>query len=240
MQIVKDILEKNNQAFHGKERQNICEGHRIVNQQGKEVEELNIEGIVNYNVFITFLNLSNNKLLMLPKALFTELQHLRRINLSNNLLLEIPNTIQHCKRLQYLAIDDNNMKNIPTNLKDCKELRFLDISRNVFEEIPQSVTEIEGLETFCASHMFIEKLPSSIARLVRLQHLHIQGNCFSNLPESMSHLQNLSTLLVDGVPWSRGYVGTQIFSKDHFKEYILENGISRWLDAHGEVCNLTK
>ncbi|KAK6010128.1 leucine Rich repeat-containing domain protein [Ostertagia ostertagi] len=187
----------------------------------------NIENIPN-QVFsnlidLLFLDLSNNKLDMLPPQirrltmvqelkLMTSLRVLHMRN-TNRTLENIPPSLDDLENLRDIDFAENNLPAIPEALFKLKNLRKLDVSGNKFfflnvrvvienltvlkiEKITIPEGSWEMLETLNISGNGMTSLPDGLVRLTKLQRLYASDNhlTFEGIPSGIGKLVQLIVL----------------------------------------------
>lgn len=121
---------------------------------------------------LTFLDLSGNKIKILPASL-GNLTNLRVMNLQGNEVNEFPNTFTKLAKLETLNVYDNPLNNLPTDLSNLVNLKSLGIAEeNIlsFSEFGINLINLQELTIF----------PSFRARMFK--HLREPKN-FNNFPK---------------------------------------------------------
>ncbi|TFK91615.1 adenylate cyclase-like protein [Polyporus arcularius HHB13444] len=167
---------------------------------------------------IVSLNLSRNPMLEIPLDFIQSCTTLRELRLSHMALKKVPQSVRHCRTLQWLdlscnrigdledagldripqlrhlKLQNNRMENLPIYFAHLRELRDLNISNNKFKRIVPVVCEITSLVDLDASFNSIQELPEELGQLTDLDTLTIVGNEVSKIPEQCSNLRNLRVL----------------------------------------------
>lgn len=156
------------------------------------LEDLNL-GMVN-------LGFRMNLLTSLP-ASFSNLTHLKRLDLSSNQLNILPSGIENLTNLEYLDLKQNQLPDFPVSLTKCKSLRYLNLNGNNLISIPESVGDLTALEELRLDNNFfnrfdkkIKLIPESIGKLTKLKVLTLRDNVIEHLPSSIGGLINLELL----------------------------------------------
>ncbi|KAK3812294.1 MAG: hypothetical protein J3Q66DRAFT_286259 [Benniella sp.] len=87
------------------------------------------------------LDLSHNKLCLLPADIGHPNSHLRQLIASDNKLEAIPRSIGLCRELRSLNLGRNQLTSLPTEIADLKQLDTLDLSENLLCVIPGDVAD---------------------------------------------------------------------------------------------------
>ncbi|KAL4228149.1 hypothetical protein ACF0H5_013582 [Mactra antiquata] len=181
--------------------------------------------------FITFVDLSSNRLTTIPEEFFIVLKNLTDLKMSGNFIYEIPGTIGLCKKLRSILIIDNNLSDLPAELSTLENLQALEIGNNRFSKVPDVVTKMKNLNKLNIQHMLLAELPEDIGNLVNLKILHASGNCFTSLPESIGKLSELTELQLSGIQWVKLSGNQENVSYQQFYYQILKKRIERWIRA---------
>ncbi|KAI9061730.1 adenylate cyclase-like protein [Trametes sanguinea] len=167
---------------------------------------------------IVSLNLSRNPMLEIPLDFIQACTGLRELRLSHMALKKVPQSVRHCRTLQWLdlscnriadlddagleqipqlrhlKLQNNRMEKLPFYFPHLRELRDLNISNNKFKYIPAVVCELRSLVDLDASFNMLQELPDELGQLTQLDHLTIVGNQVSKIPERCASLHNLRVL----------------------------------------------
>jgi len=99
--------------------------------------DLSLTGIVNIPVIsivavprVTFIDLSCNKIEVIPAAFCQRLTNLISLDLSKNQLVELPSNIGLLSKLKKLDLYQNNLKMLPVGMAKMSQLRWLDVKGN--------------------------------------------------------------------------------------------------------------
>lgn len=96
------------------------------------------------------LNAAHNKLIYIPSEL-GRLCNLRELDLNNNMVLGLPRALfedQAIFSLRKLDISYNQISDIPFSIGNVKGLRSLKVSGNKLKYIPSECKELRTLDTF--------------------------------------------------------------------------------------------
>ncbi|KAI0355695.1 L domain-like protein [Trametes cingulata] len=167
---------------------------------------------------IVYLNLSRNPMLEIPLDFIQACTTLRELRLSHMALKKVPQSVRHCRTLQWLdlscnriadlddaglqqipqlrhlKLQNNRMERLPYYFPHLRELQDLNISNNKFKHLPAVVCELRALVDLDASFNSIAELPDELGQLTELEHLIIVGNQVSRIPEQCANLRNLRVL----------------------------------------------
>lgn len=121
------------------------------------------------------LNLFNNKMVNVPKAL-AKYKVLSNLDFSSNKLTELDNTICSLTYLKELNMAKNQITLISENIGALTELQHLFLHHNQISEIPKTIGNLEKLESLDLSHNNIHSLPQEFSALKNLKTLILVGN----------------------------------------------------------------
>jgi Leucine-rich repeat (LRR) protein len=146
------------------------------------------------------LDLSSNQLGLLPIGI-EKLEKLEYIDLRQNQLRDFPSSLTKCKSLRYLNLNGNNLISIPEDIGGLAELEELRLDNNFFNRfdkkiktVPESIGKLTKLKVLTLRDNVIESIPSSIGNLHKIVFLDLRDNLLSSLPESICSLHNLRYL----------------------------------------------
>ncbi|KAH3760136.1 leucinerich repeat kinase [Pelomyxa schiedti] len=121
---------------------------------------------------LTKLNLSHNKISLIPSEFFENVRTLQVLDLSWNRITCIPETVSALVNLIEFNMEHNELESLPVSLGDCVQMVF-----------------------FCGYNK-IASLPHSLAHHARLSKLHYQPNPLQNMPpQSISAPHELAQFL---------------------------------------------
>jgi len=144
--------------------------------------------------FLRTLDLSKNKLKILPKSV-GQFKELKILNVSNNSLETVPAEINNLSKIETLQVNCNLLMSLPplNNLTFLKRASFGD---NKLSEFPEFVCELKHLETLDLSKNNITKLPDQIKQS-RLVEINLNQNQIRKLPVSLAECSRLKTLRIE-------------------------------------------
>ncbi|XP_018357550.1 PREDICTED: leucine-rich repeat-containing protein 57-like [Trachymyrmex cornetzi] len=128
---------------------------------------------------LTDVNISNNKIDVLPKKLGA-FHCLRRLNLSHNCLSRYSGWVwlkeARIKRtLHFLDISNNSLLEISEYIWSLNALVELKMSHNLLGRLPQGIEKVRNLSILDLSHNMLMYLPAGLTYL-RLQTINISNN----------------------------------------------------------------
>lgn len=97
--------------------------------------------------YLSVLNLSHNKIAILPKAM-ANLVNLKELYLKKNLISEIPNWLLCLSKLQRFDLSENNLTVLGYALSQMPSLRSLDVSSNQLTALPPALGLLSELSEF--------------------------------------------------------------------------------------------
>lgn len=144
--------------------------------------------------FLRTLDLSKNKLKILPKSI-GQFKELKILNASNNLLENLPEEINNLSKIETLQVNCNLLKSLPplSNLTFLKRASFGD---NQLSTFPEVLCELKHLEALDLSKNNLTKLPDLIKQS-RLVELNLNQNQIRTLPKGLAECCRLKTLRIE-------------------------------------------
>lgn len=144
--------------------------------------------------FLRTLDLSKNKLKILPKSI-GQFKELKILNVSNNSLENLPEEINNLSKIETLQVNCNLLKSLPplSNLMFLKRASFGD---NQLSTFPEVLCELKHLEALDLSKNNITKLPDLIKQS-RLVELNLNQNQIRTLPSGLAECPRLKTLRIE-------------------------------------------
>mmetsp|Transcript_1873 Transcript_1873/g.4752 ORF Transcript_1873/g.4752 Transcript_1873/m.4752 type:complete len:1000 (-) Transcript_1873:43-3042(-) len=128
------------------------------------------------------LNLSQNRIVLLPEDFVSGCKKLRLLDLSNNYLSHLPVSIcENGESLEILMLNTNTLADLPKQMYLLRKLRKLFVSSNNLGRFPDRLGECSQLEKLRAAKNKIREWPDSFvnlwsARGGRLEELLLEGN----------------------------------------------------------------
>mmetsp|Transcript_103814 Transcript_103814/g.180315 ORF Transcript_103814/g.180315 Transcript_103814/m.180315 type:complete len:1031 (-) Transcript_103814:67-3159(-) len=136
---------------------------------------------------MVFLDLTKNKLDMLPNDFCGGAKILEFLRLQSNFLTGLPTQIFKCEKLLLLDVTSNRMKSLPEDVDSLPHLRKLYASSNQLTHLPKWIGGCKTLEKIRVSSNKIRELPPNF---LNLEHWKDNPECQGVLEE----------LMVDGNP----------------------------------------
>ncbi|XP_058185644.1 receptor-like protein EIX2 [Rhododendron vialii] len=182
--------------------------------------------------FLTYLDLSNNRLLgELPYCL-SNFKELSVISLAyNNLYGEIPSSIGSLSQIEILNLCGNNLSGeVPYSLKRCTKLSIIDLRGNRFTGIVPAWlgTHLTSLLVLILRfNEFKGSIPQQICHLNRIQILDFSHNhlsesippCFSNLTALVESKNSNATTSFEYITNLGAYYGTGTYLANAFVQW---------------------
>ncbi|MGV6862528.1 MAG: leucine-rich repeat domain-containing protein [Putridiphycobacter sp.] len=147
---------------------------------------------------IKALDLTEKKLLSLPKAIF-EIESLEELNLEDNGFTHLPEEITQLKNLRKLNLRDTGVSSLPEAMDKLENLEELNLNncRNL-KQIPQSIGNLKNLKKL-SLWCYAGWVPKEITNLSSLEELDIYGwyqqvDEAVDFPEWIFELKGLKTL----------------------------------------------
>ena len=161
---------------------------------------------------LTELDLGDNKISMLPKAI-ENLTNMVMLRLDGNPIHKLEPSMGNLTALTELFLDDFKNIKIPppeinerglgVTLKYLKRIAGADVTKKLdlsymgLKEIPQHVLDMHSLSELSLTGNQLRTLPINMSRLVGLNELWLHNNRLESLPESIGFLTHLNKLLLD-------------------------------------------
>ena len=114
-----------------------------------------------YKLFnLTSLNLSHNKLKVLPKKFFINCVALKELDLSYNVICKLPKYIGSLKHLTVLHIQNNRLTRIPVTIEKLQSLEYISICDNNFNNFPTHLFKLPKLKQMDINSKYMHNLMS--------------------------------------------------------------------------------
>ena len=164
------------------------------------------------------LDISRNRLMYLPGALFRCFSKLQRMDAAFNKLRTVPDELCRLTNLTYLSLHHNGLRTLPSSFCMLQQLNDLNLAyfpfvelliftrHNSFEQLPRAICHLATLTSLDVSNNSLHELPLNMGDLQSLQEvylryrwilsrkLHFAKNNISVLPETFKDLVHLVTL----------------------------------------------
>jgi len=116
---------------------------------------------------VSILDVSYNEIESLSPTSLDNLRHLEQVNLSNNKLVLLPSELGQLCHITTMILKNNQLSefSIPKELATMVTLQELNLSGNNFQAIPEQILELNQLRTLQLGKNYISEIPYSIARL---------------------------------------------------------------------------
>ena len=193
------------------------------------IQTLNIQGhgnIVDFTIASRFPNLEALSILftpdltVLPKD-FSDLQHLKTVELIGTTFTDLPSEVQSLSveqlsishnpllvelpqllgSIEHLEIAGNpQLQSLPSTFGIPGHLRVLHITDNAIDALPVSVGQYQGLLELMINGNELTTIPESLRNLKRLRYLNISDNPIESLPVTLGRLADLEELSVHDLP----------------------------------------
>ena len=135
--------------------------------------------------FITYLNVSGNRLLAIETEVLKALPALRVLDLSRNMLDRLPSdhiwSAKLWQKLEVLRVDRNRIKQLPTYLAQLPSLMVFSASHNQITGLDAAPWCTPQLADVNLSHNQLTELPLGIAQAPSLHRLRLRNNRIERL-----------------------------------------------------------
>ena len=145
------------------------------------------------NQTIKLLNLSNNRLSILPKEI-CNLINITNLDLSNNKLSILPLEICNLINITNLDLSDNQLETLPLEIGKLINLTYLELFNNQLSTLPKEIINLINLTDLYLSDNQLTTLPKEIGNLINLTDLFLPNNKLLTLPLEIGNLINLTNL----------------------------------------------
>ncbi|XP_020298471.1 leucine-rich repeat-containing protein 15-like isoform X2 [Pseudomyrmex gracilis] len=161
------------------------------------------EGLFLSNTLLVLLDLSFNRISLLPSATFRGLGNLEELLLGKNRLVKLPVLIfQDMNRLKRLALEENRLKELPNDVfQDLTSLKELDMRDNRLTELPKGLlSTLVKLEILELSSNRISRIDArAFYGMTTLRELRLGHNHIKHLPLGLfDHATSLERLILYG------------------------------------------
>ncbi|KIZ02693.1 glycine C-acetyltransferase [Monoraphidium neglectum] len=127
-------------------------------------------------VGLELLDLSHNKIEMVPKGVLTCLPRIKVLELSHNNMKALPDDIGELGSLEVLSVGHNQLAALPAALLGLAGLRELVAGHNLIAELAGPIHLMESLQVLDLSSNRLRALPPDIGWLAGLRQLNVSGN----------------------------------------------------------------
>ncbi|XP_070844042.1 leucine-rich alpha-2-glycoprotein-like [Chaetodon trifascialis] len=128
------------------------------------IEKIDAEWLPD-NSSITWVDLSGNRLMKIPAALFQKLPHLENLDLSNNRLEKISaNSLDPLTKLERLNLQNNKLITLDASIfQSTRNLTYLFLSRNKLNKLPQELfQEVSQLKLLSLEDNQLSHIPAGL------------------------------------------------------------------------------
>ena len=137
--------------------------------------------------FLRNLDLSNNKIQILPQTLFLKMNTLKNLNLSNN---RIGKMIHfkinfNCQDCNFILIPQEIL---PNEISSLVKLETLNLSENFLQKIPNSFSHLKNLKQINLSKNNLIEIPKELNQIKQLDHLDLSCNRITSIEDSVENL----------------------------------------------------
>lgn len=142
---------------------------------------------------VKFLNLSGKGLTAVPASVI-KLVNLEKLNLSNNKISVLPKELSGLKKLKSLNLTANAFTSFPVVVTSIASLEDFEISFNNILSLPKEITALAKLKRVSASKCGLKKLPAELSKMQQLEIADLSYNDFVSIPAELTGIKNLKTL----------------------------------------------
>lgn len=116
---------------------------------------------------VTTLDVSHNEIEILSPNCLVKLRHLEQLNLSNNKLVLLPGDVANLRHVTTLILKNNQLSeySIPKELATMVTIQELNLSGNKFQSIPGQIFELYQLRSLQFGKNQLTGVPHDIVRL---------------------------------------------------------------------------
>ncbi len=172
-----------------------------------------------YTIQNNKLDLSNKKIVALPKIVLPKLKNIQRVDLSNNLLQSAPEVlygydslweldlgsnsiaelspqIGNWKKAEVIYLNNNNLSAIPNEIKNWNAVKSLYLNNNFLSSLPTEIGDLKNMYSLYIYENKLRTIPAEIANATALKILNLENNELETIPEEIGKLKKLNTLLL--------------------------------------------
>ncbi|KZS07310.1 chaoptin [Daphnia magna] len=180
------------------------------------------------------LDLSRNKLKMLPAGLVARAIRLRAIDVSRNLLDRVsPTAFHNSTQLQTINMSYNRLRSLPDNLFHGITRLHLNLEHNRLNSLPSGMfdrSKIHGLLSIHLGHNFFEEVPMDALQkqFFHLEYLNLASNRLRVIPADSNILVTIKTLDLSVNPLTEESIHNVLSEPKKVKDLnMAATGISR-------------
>lgn len=144
-------------------------------------------------IWLTDLNLSGNRLTILPDSI-GDLSNLVNLDVCTNQLVVLPESIGRLTCLKTLLLDNNKIEELPYTIGQCISLTELKASFNQLKALPEATGKLTQLRCLDVHWNKLGSLPSTIASMESLVDLDASFNEIHHVPEGLCQVTTLTRL----------------------------------------------
>jgi len=145
------------------------------------------------------LDLSANKLGLLPLEFSSAFPKLRKVSLARNGLTVIPTPLLALSALTAVDLSGNALVSLPGLSVAWPHLAEFDVSQNRIVTLPPDIVSLTELQILRANTNKLQVLPDGLSRLTKLSILDVANNDLTQLPTELGLLEeSLKGLNVEG------------------------------------------
>lgn len=139
------------------------------------------------------LNLRNNQLSTMPRALGESLTALIHLDIADNRIDSLPDSFgTGLISMQTLHLEGNNLLKLPSGIGKAQALETLTLQHNALAELPDTICSLTTLRELRVNNNRLTALPDRLGDLSALESLKLQCNRLTRLPANFSNLPSLT------------------------------------------------
>lgn len=143
---------------------------------------------------VTRLSLAEN-LSTFPLEILSLADSLEILDLSNNQLSELPKALSQLKKLKILFASENSFTTLPEVLGECENLEMIGFKSNQIHTVCASALP-KKLRWLILTNNQITSLPDELGKRPHLQKLALAGNQLTELPDTLADSHNLELIRI--------------------------------------------
>jgi len=169
-----------------------------------------IPKVIENFIGLKVVDLSNNEITEIDGAIFNQFRYVSKLDLSQNKILCLPKQVRCMQHLQYLDLSENEFEEFSQDFGVLRALRIFNISKNKISSMPSDLNEMVCLRDFNISNNKIDHLPhEKIDCLSSLRKLEAAQNQISSIPTEYENLHiehlDLSNNIIRELPGLRNF-----------------------------------
>ncbi|KAJ8902893.1 hypothetical protein NDN08_006213 [Rhodosorus marinus] len=180
------------------------------------------QGLAKLRRGLISIDLSNNRLDLIPRVVVSSLLNLKVLMLANNRIRDVIPFLSQLKSLEALDLSGNLLTSLPVELSKLENLRTLSVCRNKLRSLPPQFTDLRKLENlYLSGNDMGPSIPLVVYHMTSLKSLGLNRNYIDHVKPIVSQLENLQVLSL--VYNSVEYLPLALFNCKNLQRLNLSN-----------------